>query len=546
MRNLTRLLLFAFCTLHFAFCISGQEPTPTATDDEFTKNVYFGKKFAEQGNYVSAYDRLAKADALKPDDPAVLYNMGVVLARAGRYSEAQGKVDRYLQLFPNGAERANVLKLQLDLEFQRELQIIRQADQEYADLFNRAKFLYGRGELADALKLFIQAEQLRPDPAAVFNQALVYEKTGDFAKAIERFRRYAELETDPQAKAGLDERMFMLQRELDDMKSKIVCSFCGRKLPIGATWCERCWHGPYHVQSPVWNTRACAGGASATRATYNGERFNRNEDLPCLWKDGSMLESLRYSPGRQKDIQNARKTEGWTYSGDVLTGWTDKATGNQIRYVQGPQYLEKIASTGGGEILTYVAHEAGGFWLLDREDLIVDAQRYTNRYAYDDVGRIAQQQVEYQNSGACNHLIAMTADFGYTNEYLTSVAVKGGYQGFPAEGNPRADWTANVVYTYDDKARVTKEEVALTSLNKMYDLKPAGALREDINRAYGGTLKIKRALENLPARGDLCAGGTPPLGNAIDLRPFYTISPNLGIALQGGVTRAVVTFTYPD
>src|SRR4028119_2166991 len=111
-----------------------------AQEEDFTRAVFFGKKFAEMGDYASAYDNLAKADALEPDDPAVLYNMGVVLARAGRYSEAQVKVDRYLQLFPAGAEKANIQKLQLELEFQRELQKKRQADQEYAELFNRAKF----------------------------------------------------------------------------------------------------------------------------------------------------------------------------------------------------------------------------------------------------------------------------------------------------------------------------------------------------------------------------------------------------------------------
>jgi hypothetical protein len=47
--------------------------------------------------------------------------------------------------------------------------------------------------------------------------------------------------------------------------------------------------------------------------------------------------------------------------------------------------------------------------------------------------------------------------------------------------------------------------------------------------------------------GDLCAtSGTLNLGNAVDLRPFYAMSPNLAIALQNGITKAVVTFTYPD
>jgi tetratricopeptide (TPR) repeat protein len=550
------LALFAVMT----FCLGAfaQEAPPadaaTATanvEEEFATAVYFGKKFADLGDYASAYDNLGKADALKPDQPAVLFNMGVVLARAGRYSEAQVKVDRYLQLFPDGAEKAMVTRLQRELQFQRELQKKRQADQEYSDLFNRAKFVYGRAELQEALRLFEQAERLRPnDAAAVFNQALAHEKLGDYAKAIERYRRYAQLESDPQQKQSVDERVYELQREVDDMQHKIVCSFCGRKLPAGATWCERCWHGPYLTKSPVWSSRPCIDGASATRATYFSEdRFHRNDVLPCLFNggDGTMLEALRYTPSRQRAIQDARRAEGWTYADGALQSWSDKQ-GNQIHYVQGPEYLEKVTSSMGGEILTFAAHTAGeGVCLLDREDILIDGQRYTNRYTFDASGRIAQQQVEYQNVAACNHLIAMTADYAYgANDTLATVNIRGGYEGYLTEGKPKTEWTANVVYAYDEKSRVTKEELAVTSFKKTYDQRPQGALRDDISRLYP-SMRAKKPIENVQRVGDLCAtSGTLNLGNAIDLRPFYAMSPNLAIALQNGVTKALVTFTYPE
>ena len=539
-----------------------QEPLPTVTpaaaapdaantEEEFTKAVFFGKKFADLGDYASAYENLSKADALKPDQPAVLYNMGVVLARAGRYSEAQVKVDRYLQLFPDGAEKATVTKLQLELQFQRELQKKRQSDQEYSDLFNRAKFVYGRAELAEALRLFEQAESLRPnDAAAVFNQALVHEKLGDYAKAIERYRRYSQVESDPQKKQSVDEHVYELQREVDDMQHKIVCSFCGRKLPNGATWCERCWHGPYLTKAPVWSSRPCVDGASATRATFFADdRFNRNDILPCLFvggRGGTMLDALRYTPSRQRAIQDARRAEGWTYADGALQSWSDKQ-GNQIRYVQGAEYLEKITSSMGGEILTFAAHKVSeGMCLLDREDIVIDGQRYTNRYIFDASGRIAQQQVEYQNTAACNHLIGMTADYTYANDTLATVNIRGGYEGFPAEGKPKTDWAATVAYTFDDKSRVAKEELAVTSFSKTYDQKPNGALRDDINRLYP-SMRVKRPIENVQRIGDLCASsGSINLANAIDLRPFYAMSPNLAIALQNGITKAVVTFTYPE
>jgi len=540
------LLVSGFLVSPWLLAQEAQLPT-TANGDEFTKAVFFGKKFADLGEHASAYDQFARADALVPDQPAVLYNMAVVLARAGRYSESQVKADRYLQLFPAGAEQPLIAKLQLELEFQRELQKKRQSDQEYADLFNRAKFLYGRGEIGEAARLFQQAQQLRPnDPAAVFNEAVAFEKLGDFAKAIERFRRYAELEGDMDKRGSIDERIYGLQHELDDMRTKIVCSFCGRKLPASATWCERCWHGPYLAKSAVWSSRPCVEGASATRATYFSDgRFNNNDILPCLFKEGTMLESLRYSPARQRAIQEARKAEGWTYAGDVLQSWSDKQ-GNQVRYAQGEAYLERVTSSG-GEILRYSAHGQGeGVWLLDREDLVIDAQRYVNHYAYDTSGRVAQQKAEYQNTGACNHLITVTADFAYSTDDLLSVSLKGGYDGFPSEGSPKTEWQATVSYAYDEKARVAKEQLDVTSFVKTYQQKPHGALRDEVSRMFSG-MRVKRPIENVIRTGDLCAtSGTTLLSNQIDLRPFYVLSPNLAIALQNGVTRALVTFTYPD
>lgn len=517
----------------------------TAADDEFTKAVFFGRKFAELGEYGSAYDQFAKADGLKAGDPAVLYNMAVVLARAGRYAEAQVRVDRYVQQFPDGAERANITKLQLELEFQRELEKKRQADQEYADLFNRAKFVYGRGELGEALRLFQLAEQQRPaDPAVLYNQAIILEKQGQLPAAIERFRRFAELERDTEKRAALDQRVYALQHEVDEMANKIVCSFCGHRLPAGATWCERCWHGPYSGSS-VANTRSCASGASATRATYFADgRFQRNDILPCLF-NGNVREALRYSASRQREIQAARKAEGWTYEGEALTSFRDKS-GTQIRFHQGPHYLERVTSATTGEILEYTAHEQGsGIWLLDREDVVIDGQRYLNTYTFDANGRITQQQTEYQNDAACRHLIRAVATYVWQDDQLQSVNLTGGYRGFVAEGAPDTNWAATITYAYDENKRVTQEELTVTAFTKTYTQKAQGALRDEVGRLYSN-MRVKKPIETLPRSGDLCAtAGNAFLSNPIDLRPFYAMSPNLAIALPNGVTRVVVTFTYP-
>jgi hypothetical protein len=92
---------------------------------------------------------------------------------------------------------------------------------------------------------------------------------------------------------------------------------------------------------------------------------------------------------------------------------------------------------------------------------------------------------------------------------------------------------------------VAKEELAVTSFNKTYEMKAHGQLRDDLERLYP-TMRVKRPIESAQRNGDLCASaGAQTLANQIDLRPFYLMSPNLAIALERGITRAVVTFTYP-
>lgn len=537
-----------FALLLIAVPLAAQEamPPPAAVapgTDEFTTAVVFGKNYFDLKEYALAYDYFTKAAAMQPDNAALLYDIALTLARAGRYAEAQTKADRYLQVYPNGAEKVLVGKLQLALAFQRELQKNRQIAQEYQALFTRGRFQYAKGDLEGALKLFEQAEQQRPsDAVAVYNQAVIYEKRGDVAKAAELFHRYEELETDADLKGSTDQHTLMLESELEDMRTKIVCPFCGLRLPIGTTWCHRCWHGPYLTSAPLWSSRPCIDGASATRNSYYlGDRFAKAEPLPCISSGGTLLDSIRYTPARQKAIQDARRAEGWTYNGEIIQG-----QGTQIHYTQGPQYCERITAPSTGEVLNYTAHKAGDFWLLDREEQVIEGQKYVSRYTFDAQNRIAQQQVEYQNATGCNHVISMTADYTYTNDALAAVAIKGGYDGYVMEGSPRVDWTANVAYTYDTNARVAKEDLTIASMTKTYMTKPQGAIRDEVNRVYP-TMRVKRPIENMLRTGDLCAtNGTLLLGNPIDLRPFYAMSPNVAIVVPFGVTQETVSFTYPD
>jgi len=272
---------------------SSTEPAPAETtpaepaapsNDAFERAIFFGKKFFELKDYASAYEQLAKADSIHPDTSGLLFNMAVLLAKLNRYADAQVKMDRYLQLYPSGQEVALIKKLQLELDFQRELQKKRQADKDYEELFNRGKFLFGKGDFEGALKIFQEAAQKHPqDPAVSYNQAIAFEQIGSYVKATERYRRYLELNQNPPDKATIDQKIFVLETEIEDMRTKIVCSWCGHKLPVGSIWCHRCWHGPYLTSSATWNTRVCGAGATATRTTYFSDgRVARNEDLPAF------------------------------------------------------------------------------------------------------------------------------------------------------------------------------------------------------------------------------------------------------------------------
>ena len=74
----------------------------------------------------------------------------------------------------------------------------------------------------------------------------------------------------------------------------------------------------------------------------------------------------------------------------------------------------------------------------------------------------------------------------------------------------------------------------MTSQTKTYWQKPHGALRDEINRLYSG-MRVKKPIEGLTRTGDVCAAAGPfILSNAVDLRPFYAMSPNLAIQLPSG------------
>ena len=140
----------------------------------------------------------------------------------------------------------------------------------------------------------------------------------------------------------------------------------------------------------------------------------------------------------------------------------------------------------------------------------------------------------------------MTADFAYGGDQLMSTKIHGGYDGYTPEGSPRVDWDVTTSYAYDANGRLTKEDLAVTSMSKTFAAKPIGALRDEVAKFYL-SMRPKRPVENISRVGDLCGtNGSLLIGNPIDLRPFYAVSPNTSMIIPFGVNKATVTFTYPE
>jgi hypothetical protein len=555
-RAVTRagLALLAFLV---ALPLAAQEPPGVAPDEpveltqeeqqkreEFVNAASHGVKFFERGDIASAYEQFVAADGIYPNHPTVVYNMAVLLVRLGRLAEAQEKVDLYFRLHPDGPEAAEMRTLRSDIDFERKWQKQQQETLGYIELFNRAKFHYARGELAEALAQFQRAGDLRPgDPAAFLNQALVLERLGEYPRAIDALRKFQALSSNPGEKARIDAKLFALEREIQEMRTMLVCPFCGHKLPGTAAWCPLCWKGPYVDAGTGWSARRCAPGWSAIRSTtFAGGRLAQNEELGCLVGEPSIRDEIRYSRSRQKAIRAARRAEGWTYEGERLASHRDQE-GREIRLVHG-EYLERLIAPVSGDVLEFSARQDGdGNWLLESEEFVLDGQKFTKRYEYDERGRIARETV-VTDAITCAHRIESEAAYTWEGERVARADVRGGYTGYEMEGAPVVAWTGTITSTVDANGRPDTETFVVGSHTKTFAKRPEPPFRLIAEQVYGG-VRTRRPLD-IAKNGDYCAtSGTRRLGNQIDLRPFYTLFPSVAIAVPFGVTEVKTTFTHP-
>lgn len=560
MRTILRL---AFCWLAlFTFPLSGQEelsmeeeiivhvrPADISTlsteeEQEFLSATTFGARFYEAGDLEAALQQLRVADKLMPGHPALLYNLAVVLARHGQLAEAEVRIDMYRALYPDGEEMPRIRKLQIDLEWLREVQSRATVVQAYRERFDRGTASFRSGDYTSAMMSFQQARQSLPDdPAATFNQAICAEAVGDYAAASDLLGQVAAFNSVAVNRTAVDARIALLNAETADQQSSIVCSFCGRRLSGASAWCPDCGHGPFVRDSAQWSTRSCTPGAAATRSSFDPTgTLRQSESLACLYS-GSYADALGFSTPKRRAIQAARKAEGWSYSNDRITSFRSGEAVIELQH--DGEHLARIASTSAGDLLIHTGRLLdNGRWQVESEDRIIDGQRYHKKYMYDGLGRVAREAVRYQGANACGNVIEVRADLRYEGEQLRSVALEGGYEGYASEGSPVIRWTGTVAYTYDAKGLVRKEDLSVNSFEKTWT-KLSRDTRRDLERIYPG-LRADTPV-NLIGKGDICgSAGAQPVINLIDLRAFDAFSPNLSIALPPEVSRVSVDFTYAE
>jgi hypothetical protein len=532
----------ALAVLLLMFSISAMAQTADPRED-FAAAADFGHRFFDAGNYAASLTWFEKAESIIHDQPAVLFDTALVLLKLQRYDEAQHRLERYLLLYPQGQEIQSVKALQRELQFGIEVRRREQQDTEYKTLFSRARALSDKNLPHEALDAFHQAEQVNADdPALYYNEAVLNEQGGDLESALRLYKRY--LQSNPANAPSLQARLIDLEREIGYTRTKLLCPFCGAILPAGARWCHRCWHGPYDVTSSAWNARACDARVNVTRSFQDAYgKTRKTEPVGCAYPGATMSEFLQYSQIRRAAVVDARTSEGWTFTKDGVLE-SRRSTGEDLALQEG-DYLQRVDNLVTGEASSYRAHATtDGIWLLDSQPYSTGDQLFVIDRTFDNDGRVQREEVTYE-SAACHHVVTVSAAYTYTGDSVTAARFSGGYEGYRVEGLPQVHWDAALSRSFDAAGRLTREDLSVTSFQKLWTARPQGGVSDEVRRYYTA-LKVRKPTD-IRALGDVCAaGGAGLTEEAIDLRPFFVVSPALAVRLDRGDTRVVADYVYAD
>jgi len=393
------------------------------------------------------------------------------------------------------------------------------------------------------LDAFHQAEQVNSDdPALYFNEAVLTEKVGDLESALRLYKRY--LQSNPANAPALQARLIDLEHEIGYTRTKLLCPYCGAILPAGARWCHRCWHGPYDVTSAAWNARACDAHVTVTRSFQDANgKTRKSEPVSCAYAGVTMSDYLQYSQPRRAAVLEARTGEGWEFTKDGLLA-SRRSAGEEIALHEG-DYLQRVDNLITGEVSSYRAHATtDGIWLLDSQPYSAGDQAFVIDRTFDNEGRVQREEVTYE-SAACHHVVTVSASYTYTGDSVTAARFSGGYDGYRVEGFPQVHWEATLSRSFDAASRLTREDFSVTSFQKLWTAKPQGGVSDEVRRYYTA-LKVRKPTD-IRGVGDVCAlGASGIVDEAIDLRPFFVVSPAVAVRLDRGDTRVVVDYAYGD
>ena len=154
-----------------------------------------------RGDIAAAVDGFTHAVEAHPDDPEALNNLGQVLARAGRASEAIRHFDRAVELKPDAwayhfnRARAYAAMQQWPRAIAGYRDAARLFPEDYATQFNLAKALQTNGDLPGALEAFQRAIQLAPGQADFhLSYGLALEAAKRPRDAAAAYKQFLELE----------------------------------------------------------------------------------------------------------------------------------------------------------------------------------------------------------------------------------------------------------------------------------------------------------------------------------------------------------------
>ena len=183
-----------------------------------------GMVLQKSGRDTEAIEQYEQSLQINPQNAEARYNLGNVYSQAGKLSDAIGQYEQALRIRPDFAEAHNNLGVVLTRggqvqeaigQFEQALRV----DPDYAEAhLNLGMALALLGRMGDAQEQWEQAVRINPDFAAAhYNLGVALERAGSLENAIDHFRKALDLAND-HGNTGLAD-VVRARIQLDEAKS---------------------------------------------------------------------------------------------------------------------------------------------------------------------------------------------------------------------------------------------------------------------------------------------------------------------------------------